>query len=141
MSACINCAVGKYTSSTQQTSCISCPTGKVQPNAGRTSCPDCAKGKHQTAAGQTECPICGAGKYAHVTGMVNCIACTATHNERAAGHGARTGVTWIRNPGDDEGKHDEASDCTAEGGKCDGNTDLNKVKITEPRAPPCVLQL
>ena len=128
MSACIDCAVGKYTSSTQRTSCISCSTGKVQPNTGGTSCPNCAKGKHQTATGQTVCPICGAGKYAHVTGLVNCIACTATHSQRASGHGAGTGVTWIPDQSD-AGKHDAASDCTAAGGKCDGNTDLGKVKI------------
>ena len=137
MSACIDCAVGKYTSSTEQTSCISCSAGKVQPSTGQTSCPDCPAGKHQTATGQTECPICGAGKYAPAPnfnippgGNAECTECWRNHDERAPGHGAGTGVTWIPDPQkSDAGKHDEESDCTAAGGKCNGNTDLGKVKI------------
>ena len=79
---CILCGAGRYISMTNATSCIVCGGGRYVSTLGQTSCIGCPSGKfgvsdieprrHDT---DTDCISCGVGKYGSSTGQTTCILC------------------------------------------------------------------
>merc|ERR1711871_1191730 len=89
-SQCKQCAAGKYSSGTRQTSsttCQECAIGKYQDQQGKTACDDCAVGKFQNSRGEISCKNCGPSNTSPkgYDNIDDCIQC-------AAGKYAKDGV-------------------------------------------------
>ena len=102
VSACVNCAAGKYspaTGATLESTCVSCPGNSNSPspstvvtactcNAGSTGpdgdvCSLCVAGKYKIGTGIAACTDCAAGKYSATAGATlesTCVTCPGNSN-------------------------------------------------------------
>jgi len=83
--ACLVCAMGKFTNRTGQSSCENCPTGRynaddataASEHDAASDCLVCSTGKYADTTGKTECTDCAAGTIAAAEGAVECDDCAA----------------------------------------------------------------
>jgi len=64
-SVCTNCLAGTYwdQANTPNTACLNCTVGTFASSSASSNCSDCSAGKFQDATSQSTCKQCGAGKF------------------------------------------------------------------------------
>ena len=86
---CKSCPAGYYQPDEKKTSCLECAVGKYQTSTGQITCDICRRGYYQDISASADCNECTLGKYQNEDAQSTCIDCPA-------GYHSRTGI--VDNP-------------------------------------------